>query len=410
MMYGMSAPRLPTQIGSTRWIVTLAAMTAVVALSIDMSLPAQPVLAHVFAISPETAQLNLSLFMVGFAVAQLIVGYLSDVWGRRRVLIGGLVVFSISAVVCAASTSIEMLLVFRTLQGIGGSTAPVVARAMVRDTQPAAHAARLLSTMLATLAIAPMIAPSIGGLLLDALNWRAIFATLAACGITLIVIAHLTLSETLPVERRLVPSPGGIVRGFATFFSTPGTKLPLLIGCASFAGQFAYIAGSPFVLMHGYGVSTEAFGIYFGATAFALMLGSLTGARMLKAGRSPGVMIVTGTSILLVGGILVTIGTHIESLGLAGFIAPLILYFFGVGVGGPSATALALEPVAHIAGTASAAIGFLTMTSGALSGYLTTKIGGNDPRIFALVVTVMGVVAWVVACSAALARSRRLPS
>jgi len=406
----MSEPRSPTAIGSTRWVLTLAAMTAVIALSIDMSLPAQPVLARVFDIGSETAQLNLSLFMIGFAVAQLLVGYLSDVWGRRRVLLGGLLVFSISAIACAASTSIEMLLVFRTLQGIGGSAAPVVARAMVRDTQPAAQAARLLSTMLATLAIAPMIAPSIGGLMLDAFNWRAIFATLAAAGLALMAIAHLTLTETLPVERRLVPSAGGILRGFATFFSTPGTKLPLLIGCTSFAGQFAYIANSPFVLMHGYGVSTEAFGIYFGATALALMLGSLTGSRMLKAGRSPGVMIVTGTSLLLVGGVLVTIGTHIDGLGIAGFLAPMILYFFGVGVGGPSATALALEPVAHIAGTASAAIGFLTMFSGALAGYLTTKIGGTDPRIFALVVTVMGAAAWVVACSATLARRRRLRS
>jgi len=261
--------------------------------------------------------------------------------------------------------------------------------------------------MLATLAVAPMIAPSIGGVMLDAFNWRAIFATLAFAGIALMAIAHLTLTETLPVERRLVPSPGGIVRGFATFFSTPGTRLPLLIGCASFAGQFGYIADSPFVLMHGYGVSTEAFGIYFGATALALMLGSLTGSRMLKAGRPPGVMIVTGTTILLIGGVLVTVGTRIDGLGIAGFLAPMILYFFGVGVGGPSATALALEPVAHIAGTASAAIGFLTMISGALSGYLTTKIGGSDPRIFALVVTVMGAIAWVVACATALARRPR---
>ena len=407
MMPGMSVPRMPTEIGSTRWIVTLASMTAVIALSIDMSLPAQPVLARVFDLSLETAQLNLSLFMIGFAVAQLVVGYLSDVWGRRRVLLGGLVVFSLSAIACAASPSIEVLLVFRTLQGIGGSAAPVVARAMVRDTQPAALAARLLSTMLATLAIAPMIAPSIGGLMLDAFNWRAIFATLAAAGIALMAIAHLTLTETLPVERRLAPSPGGIVRGFATFFSTPGTRLPLLIGCTSFAGQFAYIADSPFVLMHGYGVSTQAFGIYFGATALALMLGSLTGSRMLRAGGSPSRMIVTGTTILLVGGVLVTIGTRIEGLGIAGFLGPMILYFFGVGIGGPSATALALEPVPHIAGTASAAIGFLTMTSGALSGYLTTKIGGSDPRIFALVVTVMGAAAWIVACTTALARSRR---
>jgi len=161
------------------------------------------------------------------------------------------------------------------------------------------------------------------------------------------------------------------------------------------------------VLMHGYGVSTEAFGIYFGATAFALMLGSLTGSRMLRGGGSPNIMIVTGTTILLVGGVLVTIGTHVEQLGIAGFLAPMILYFFGVGISGPSATALALEPVAHIAGTASAAIGFLTMISGALSGYLTTRIGGTDPRIFALVVTVMGAIAWTVAIATALLRRRR---
>jgi len=407
MMRPMSEPRRPTAIGSTRWIITLASMTAVIALSIDMSLPAQPVLARVFDIASETAQLNLSLFMIGFAIAQLLVGYLSDVWGRKRVLFAGLTLFSVSAIGCAVSPSIEMLLVFRTLQGVGGSAAPVVARAMVRDTQPAAQAARLLSTMLATLAIAPMIAPTIGGLLLDASSWRAIFATLAAAGFALLAIAHRTLTETLPVERRLVGTPSGLVRGFRTFFTTPGTTLPLLIGCSSFAGQFAYIADSPFVLMHGYGVSTHAFGIYFGATALALMLGSLTGSQMMKAGRSPSAMIFTGTTILLVGGILVTIGTQIESLGIAGFLVPMILYFFGVGIGGPSATALALEPVPHIAGTASAAIGFLTMMSGAVAGYVTSKISGGDPKVFALFATVMGAIAWSVACTAVVLRRRR---
>ncbi len=397
---------MPTEIGSTRWVLTLAAMTAVIALSIDMSLPAQPVLVRVFAISSDTAQLNLSMFMIGYAVAQLFVGYLSDVVGRRPVLLGGLLIFSVTAVASAASTSIEMLLVFRTLQGIGGSAVPVVTRAMIRDTQPAAEAARLMSTMLATLAISPMIAPSIGGVMLDVFNWRAIFATLAVAGLVLIAVAHLTLTETLSVERRLVASPGGIVRGFATFFTTPGTRLPLLIGCATFAAQFAYIANSPFVLMEEYGVSTEAFGLYFGATAFALMLGSLTGSRMLKAGRPPLVLIVTGTTILIVGGALLTIGTRVDGLGITGFIVPMIVFFFGSGISGPSATALSLEPVAHIAGTASAAIGFLTMFSGALSGWLTTKIGGSDPKIFAVVVTGMGAVAWVTAGTAALRRRR----
>lgn len=408
MMARMAGPRSPMPIGSMRWIVTLASMTAVIALSIDMSLPAQPTLAATFEIEDATAGLTLSVFMIGFAIAQLLVGYLSDAWGRRRVLLGGLGLFVVAAIACSLAPSIEVLLVCRALQGIGGSAAPVVARAMVRDTQPAQQAARLLSTMLATLAIAPMVAPSIGSLLLHWLGWRAIFATLALCGCVLFVIAHRTLSETHPVERRLVASPLGLVRGFRTFFTTPGTRLPMLISATSFAGQFAYIADSPFVYMEGFHTSEATFSILFGLTALALMIGSITGGRMLHAGRSPGAMVVIGTSILVFGGIALTIGTRSGSFGIAGFLVPMIIYFFGIGIASPSATALALEPVPQIAGTASAAIGFLTMTAGALAGYGTTKLGGSDPHAFALVVAVMAVVAACIAATTALLRRHRV--
>lgn len=207
-----------------------------IALSVDMSLPAQPTLARTFGVSSETAQLTLSVFVFGFACAQLIVGYLSDALGRRRVLLGGLVLFTLAALACAVAPSIEVLIACRAAQGICAAAAPVVARAMVRDTQPAAQAARLLSTMLAALAVAPMIAPVIGGALLDLFGWRSIFATLAAFGAAMLAIAHATLAETLPPERRQPPSPAGLIRGYLQFVRTPGTRLPLLIGCASFAG------------------------------------------------------------------------------------------------------------------------------------------------------------------------------
>lgn len=402
------AVRTPMQIGSTRWIMTLAAMTAVIALSIDMSLPAQPTLAATFDVEDATAGLTLSVFMIGFAIAQLIVGYLSDAWGRRRVLIGGLALFSLSGIACAFAPTIEVLLVCRVLQAIGGSAAPVVARAMVRDTQPAHQVARILSTMLATLAIAPMLAPTIGTLLLGWFGWRAIFVTLALLGLALMVVAIRTLTETLIVERRQPATPGGLVRGFRTFFATPGTRVPMLISASAFAGQFAYIADSPFVYMQGFGVTDTTFSILFGLTALALILGSLTGRRMLNAGRSPGAMVVTGASILVFGGIAVTIGTSSDAFGIAGFLVPMIIYFFGVGIASPSATAMALEPVPQIAGTASAAIGFLTMTAGALAGYGTTKLGGRDPHAFAKVVAVMAVVAAGLAGIAAWARRKRI--
>jgi DHA1 family bicyclomycin/chloramphenicol resistance-like MFS transporter len=213
-------------------------------------------------------------------------------------------------------------------------------------------------------------------------------------------IAHGTLVETVPSERRTTPSLRGLFASYARFFRTPGTRLPMLLGCASFAGQFAYIADSPFVLMGGYGVSSDAFGFYFASTAFALMIGSLVGGRMLRSGRSPRRMIVLGACLLVIGGALVALGTRLD-LGIAGFLIPMNIYFVGCGMTGPSATALAMEPVPEIAGTASAAVGCAVMISGALAGYQTTRIGGSSPATFSLVVLVMAALAFVIALAAA---------
>lgn len=376
-------------------------MTAVTALSIDMSLPAQPTLAAVFDVRSETAQLTLSVFLIAFAAAQLVTGSLSDALGRRPVLIAGLALFAVSGVACALSPTIEVLLVCRAIQGFGAAASPVVARAMVRDTQRAEHAARLLSTMLAALAIAPMVAPVIGGTLLDAFGWRAIFVALALCGVVLFVIAALLLDETLPPDRR---ASRGALRGYRVFFTTPGTRLPMLVSCATFAGQFAYIGDSPFVLMDGYHVSARHYAFYFGGTALALMVGSLVGRSMLRAARGPRGVLRAGVLLLLAGGVLVLAGTNAH-IGLIGFFVPMLVYFFGVGLTAPSATALAMEPAPHVAGTASAAIGSLQMICGAIAGYATTRIGGSSPRVFALVVVVMGTLACVLGIAASRAPS-----
>lgn len=374
-------------------------MTAVTALSIDMSLPAQPTLATVFDVSSETAQLTLSVFLVAFAAAQLVTGYLSDAVGRRPVLIVGLALYAVSGLACALSPSIEILLACRVVQGFGAAAGPVVARAMVRDTQPAHEAARLLSTMLAVLAIAPMIAPQIGGWLLALFDWHAIFFALAIGGVILVTLAALLLPETHPPGRRLTGGLAGLARGFQEFFRTPGTRLPVFVTCATFAGQFAYIGDSPFVMIEGFDVSPRAYAYYFGGTALALMLGAFAGRAMLRAGRSPRLLLRVGTSLLLAGGILVVAGTH-GGLGLPGFYVPMLVYFLGVGLTSPSATALAMEPTPHLAGTASAAVGSLQMTSGAIAGYLTTKIGGSSPIVFAYVVIAMALLAFVLAFAA----------
>lgn len=386
---------MKAQIGSRTWVAVLSAMTAVTALSIDMSLPAQPTLAAVFDVSSETAQLTLSIFLVTFAGAQLVTGSLSDRIGRKRVLVAGLALFSVAGIACAFAPTIELLLACRALQGIGAAASPVVARAMVRDTQPAGHAARLLSTMLAALAIAPMIAPVLGGVLLDLVSWRAIFVALAACGITLLFLTTV-LDETHPPGKR---TSGGFIRGFREFFATPGTRLPMLVSCASFSGQFAYIGASPFILIEGYRLSPQNFAFYFAGCALSLMLGSLSGRALLRAGRSPRSLVRAGVSLLFIGGVLVAFGVRAD-VGLLGFFLPMQIYFFGVGLTSPSATALAMEPVPHLAGTASAAIGSIQMTCGAIAGYATTRSGGSSPTVFATVVVVMGALACILGFAA----------
>ena len=398
--------RYASEVGSWRWIGTLAALNGVVALAIDMSLPAQPTLAVTFQVSAETAALNLSLFMIPFALVQIFIGYLSDAIGRRRVMIGGLAVFTTAGIACAMSPSIEMLLVCRALQGAGAAACPVVARAMIRDTQPPGQAARLLSTMLATLAIAPMLAPTLGSALLNAFSWRAIYGALATCGLALLMYANATLEETLPLERRSPATFGGLARGFARFFAAPGTRLPVLISSASFAGLFAYVAGSPFVLMEGYGVAPEHYGFYFALSAIAIMVGSIGGGRMLHAGRSPSTMVVIGASTQIVAGALAFTLTG-TSLGLAGFLGPVILYFVGSGITSPSSMALAMEPLPELAGTASSAVGSAAMISGAIAGYATTKIGASSPRVFATFMAAMGAVTFVLAVLAAVLRQKQ---
>jgi DHA1 family bicyclomycin/chloramphenicol resistance-like MFS transporter len=386
---------LRAQIGSRRWVMALAALTGTTALSIDMSLPAQPTLVREFGVTPEIAQLTLGIFLVAYAIGQLVVGPLSDALGRRRVLLAGLAVFTAGGVVCAAAPSMGVLLAARALQGLGSAASPVIARAMVRDTQPPAGAARMLSTIMAVLAIAPMLAPAVGGALLAAIGWQAIFVALAVIGAGFGATALVMLPETLPPERRIAPSLAATAAGYARFFTTRGTLIPTLLACLSFAGQFAFIADSPFVLIDGYGVSSEHFGFYFAAPALALMLGSITGRRRL-ARTAPARVLAGGAFTLCAGGLLVAVGVRWPELGQLGLIAPVAIYFFGVGMTAPSATAIAMQPVPEIAGTASAVIGALTMISGALAGLFTTHTGGSDPRTLGLAMAVAGLLAAII--------------
>jgi DHA1 family bicyclomycin/chloramphenicol resistance-like MFS transporter len=394
MSFAPAPGPLAARVGSLRWVLSLAALTGVTALSVDMSLPAQPTLARDLHVAPEVSQLTLSLFLAGYAVGQLLCGYLSDAFSRRPILLCGLVTYTVAGVGCALSPTIGLLLASRCVQGLGAAAAPVVARAMVRDTQPAASAARMLSSIMAVLALAPMLAPLLGAWLLRHLGWHSIFAALAVIGVVFTALSALTLPETLPRERRARLDGRAIASSFSRFFGARGTLLPTALVCLSFTGQFAFISDSPFVLIDGLHVPSETYAFYFGATALALMGGAALGGRLLRV-QPPSRVLAIGAGTLCAGGLLVAVGVRAPSLGALGLVAPMVVYFVGIGLTGPSATAIAMDPVPEIAGTASATIGFLQMVSGAISGAVTTTLGGSDPLVLGEVVATVGVAAVV---------------
>jgi len=344
---------------------------------------------RVFGVGSDVTQLTLSLFLLGYAVGQLVVGTLSDAVGRRPALLAGLGVYTVASLACAVTGNLWLLVTMRFVQGTGAAAGAVIGRAMVRDTHTGAEAARLLATMIAVLAIAPMVAPLVGGVLLEHLGWRAIFATLCLCGVALSAMAASSLEETLGERRAL--SLRAIASGFALFFGAKETRIPTLLVALSFAGQFAFISGSPFVIIQGYGVQPAHYGFYFGATALALMVGSASGGRLLKRGRSPQSVVRIGGAALMVAAVSLVALVHLPGTGVFGLIGPMILCFVGIGLVGPSATAIALDPVPEIAGSASAIIGGVQMIAGSLSGYVVAKIGGASPTALGWQVAIMAI-------------------
>ena len=378
-----------TAIGSRAWVLTLAALTATTALSIDMSLPAQPAIAGAFGVGSAASQLTLSPFLVGYSAGMLLVGALSDRFGRRAILLASLAVFFAGGVASALAPSIGMLVGARILQGFGASGGPVLARAMVRDTQPIASAARILASMMSALALAPMIAPAIGGVLLDGIGWRAIFGALGLVAVGFLVIVAATLEETLPRARRASLAPAAIARNYAVFFRTSSVRAPMLAICLGFGAQFAFISASPFVLIEHYGVATKHYAFYFGATALALM-GGARGAGQLLRGRTPRAVWRFGAAVLFTGSVATAAASRVDALGIAGLMAPVLVVFVGIGLTNPSTTAMALEPVPTIAGTASAIMGASQMLSGAAAGWIVARVGGSDAHTLGSAIGLLG--------------------
>ncbi|MBV9927346.1 MAG: multidrug effflux MFS transporter [Acidobacteria bacterium] len=369
--------------------ILLAALTALTSLSIDMSLPAMPELQQAFRAGVSSVQLTLSIFLTGFALGQIICGPLSDRWGRRPVLLAGLALFTLAGLACAGSTSLGMLVAARFLHGMGASVGPVVARAIVRDRFDSRRASAVLSQITQVMIVAPLLAPTLGGYLLVNLGWPAIFTVLGVSGALFTLACWRFLPETARAkdEGEGVKAPA-VRESLRAVLRHRESLRHALTTCFAYAGMFAYVGSSPFVLIDGFGVKEENFGYFFAMTAVALLVAATVNRALLKR-QTPSLLILRrGVLILFAAGASLALACWFGVGGLAGVIVPMIAYMFGQGLVMPNATAVAMAPHGESAGVVSSLMGALQTGGGALAGYLVGAFYDHTPLSLGVTVAV----------------------
>jgi DHA1 family bicyclomycin/chloramphenicol resistance-like MFS transporter len=377
--------------GELSLVLVLGALSAFGPLSLDMYLPAFPVLAKDFGASASQVQLTITSCLVGLALGQLIAGPLSDRFGRKRPLLVGVAAYALASLLCAFAPDIWTFTAIRVVQGLAGSAGIVVARAVVRDLHSGPALARFFALLMLVNGLAPILAPLLGAQVLRFTTWRGVFVVLAVIGLLIWTAVLLVLPETLPPERR---HGGGMAETVGTF----GTLLRerTFVGYALSAGfvmgaMFAYIAGSSFVLQEVYGLSPQQFALVFGTNAAGLIAASQVSARLVRR-ISPRSLLRTGIATSATGGIAL-LACVLGHVGLVGVLASLFLVVASVGLVAPNAAALALADHPRNAGSASALLGLGQYLVG---GLLAPLVGLDGERSLAWLIAGSAVSAAVV--------------
>ena len=381
-----------TRPGQLRLLVILGALSAFGPLSIDMYLPGLPSLAQDLGGANWQVQLTLTACILGLAGGQVVSGPLSDMTGRRRPLLIGLALFALTSLVCAFAPSVLILIALRFVQGLAGATGVVIARAMVRDLYSGAEAARFFALTLVVSGLAPILAPIIGGQLLNFTSWRGVFVLLTVIGTLLLLAATLGLSESLPPDRRQTEGLAKTLRIFGSLLTDRAFMGYALAGGLAFAAMFAYISGSPFVLENLYGLSPQLFSLVFASNALGLIVTSQVGSRLV--GRvSPRRLLRIGLSLSLTGGLLL-LAAVTGGLGLAGILPGFFLVVASLGLIAPNATALALAEHSQVAGSASGLIGVLQYLFGGIVTPLVGLGGTSTALPLAVIILILSLSAF----------------
>lgn len=337
------------------YIILLGALTALGPFTIDLYLPAFPVLQQDFQTSAAAIQLTLTGTMIGFALGQLIVGPLSDKVGRRRPLLAVTALHVIASVGAALAPDLTLLAVARVLMGMGAAAGGVVAMAIVRDLFGGRRLVVMLSRLALVSGVAPVIAPLIGSALLAVMPWRGIFVVLAVYGFVMLVSAIALVPETLPKARRGAAGGASVLARYRSVFSDRVFIGVLIIGGMTFSGLFSYLSSSSFLFQEGYGFDAQQYGMLFAVNSLGVVLGVQTASR-LAARFGPQWVLAFSTGVLVLASAAIIVIDQ-TGLGLWPTMAALFVFMTACGFTFPCVQVLALDRHGEAAGTAASIIG-----------------------------------------------------
>lgn len=369
---------------SLRIVFILGLLAMLMPLSIDMYLPALPVIAQQFGVPAGSAQMTLSTYILGFALGQLLYGPMADSIGRKPVILGGTLIFAAAAGACALAQSIDQLITLRFFHGLAAAAASVVINALMRDIYPKEEFSRMMSFVMLVTTVAPLLAPMIGGAVLVWLSWHAIFWILAIAALLASLMISFFISETLPVERRQPFHIRTTIGNFATLFRHKRVLSYMLASGFSFAGMFSFLSAGPFVYIELNHVLPQNFGYYFALNiVFLFMMTIINGRFVRRVGAlkmfRAGLWIQFVMALWLVLSAAFDVGFWALVMGVAAFVGCVSLV-------ASNAMAVILDEFPHMAGTASSLAGTFRFGIGAIVGALLSLATFNSawPMIWSI--------------------------
>ena len=391
--------------GYPSWLpILLGFLTAVGPLSTDMYLPAFPAIEASLGSGDGSAQVTLATWFAGLAVGQLTQGSLADRFGRRRPLLFATALYTVASAACALSPNLVTLAGMRFLAGFSGSASMVIPRAIVRDLADGHDAARLMSRLILVMGAAPILAPTLGGLVLGFGSWRTIFWIAAAYGAIGTLLVIVLLPDTMAVHHRVKLGLGGLLGRYLAVARDRIFLSYALLGGFGMFGMFAYIGGSPPVLIEHFGFGPAQYGILFGSSAFFFIAASQVSPMLLR--RVGAARIIRVATLLYLASALVMAACAVLRVGgVAGIVGPIMVIMGSMGMALPNAAVGALSRHAAQAGTASAIMGTLQFSLAAVAGALVGVLVDGSARPMAGLILVAGVA--VVAADRIRARLQR---